>query len=151
MAANDPQLADIWTRLMGLFFCKRDAFFAELGALHLTPPHGHALLTLRNGPIRMRDMAEQMACDASYVTAVADRLEELGLAERRNAPDDRRARELVLTAKGRRVADRLDAVFTEPPAPLAELPAADRTALARIARKLGEPVEPDWMPSRTLR
>jgi DNA-binding MarR family transcriptional regulator len=148
---DDTVLAETWTRLMGLFFSRRDEFFAALAELDLTPPHGHALLSLREGPVRMRDMAETMACDASYVTAVADRLEELGLAERRNAPDDRRARELVLTTKGRRVAERLDAVFADPPAALAALPPTDRAALARIARKLAEPAEPLWMPSRRLR
>jgi DNA-binding MarR family transcriptional regulator len=148
----DDELADTWHRLMGLFFSRRDSLFAELAALKLTPPHGHALMSLlHGGPTRMRDMAEAMACDASYITAVADRLEELGLAVRRNAPDDRRARELVLTAKGERVAQRLARVFVEPPDGLRHLSAADRRSLARVVRKLGEPVEPDWMPSRNLR
>lgn len=137
--------------MMSLFFSRRDAFFAELAALQLTPPHGHALLSLRHGAIRMRDLADAMACDASYVTAVADRLQELGLATRRNADDDRRVRELVLTAKGARVAQRLDAMFTTPPDVLLALPAADRVSLVRILRKLAEPTVDDWLPSRSLR
>jgi DNA-binding MarR family transcriptional regulator len=147
----DAQLADAWQRIMSLFFSRRDAFFAELTALHLTPPHGHALLALQHGPIRMRDLADTMACDASYVTAVADRLEELGLAGRRNAADDRRVRELILTAKGTRVARRLDAVFTSPPDALMALSPTDRTALVRILSKLGEPATDGWLPSRSLR
>ncbi|MGB8861549.1 MAG: MarR family transcriptional regulator, partial [Ilumatobacteraceae bacterium] len=131
MADTDAQMAEAWQRMMSLFFSRRDAFFAELQQLALTPPHGHALMSLRHGPVRMRDLADAMACDESYVTAVADRLEELGLAARRNAADDRRVRELVLTAKGERVAARLDAVFTSPPAALTALPAADRSALVR--------------------
>jgi DNA-binding MarR family transcriptional regulator len=136
---------------MSLFFSRRDAFFAELAALHLTPPHGHALLALQHGPIRMRDLAEAMACDASYVTAVADRLEELGLATRRNTADDRRVRELALTAKGARVARRLDAVFMSPPDALVALSPADRTTLVRILATLGEPANETWLPSRSLR
>jgi DNA-binding MarR family transcriptional regulator len=101
-------MSETWQRMMSLFFSRRDALFAELSKLALTPPHGHALMSLRHGPIRMRDLADAMACDASYVTAVADRLEELSLAVRRNASDDRRAR----CCKGRRVAARL-----APPAP----------------------------------
>jgi DNA-binding MarR family transcriptional regulator len=151
VAETDPQLAEAWQCMMSLFFSRRDAFFAELSKLELTPPHGHALLSLRNGPIRMRDLADAMTCDASYVTAVADRLEDLGLAARRNAADDRRVRELVLTAKGQRVASRLDAVFTSPPAELLKLPTADRTALARLLRKVGDPATGDWLPSRSLR
>ena len=146
------QMAETWQRMMALFFARRDHFFAELARLSLTPPHGHALMTLRQGPVRMRDLADSMACDASYVTAVADRLEELGLAERRNAADDRRVRELVLTAKGQQVSQQLDEVFTAPPAELLGLSATDQAALLRIMRKLGEPVAgDDWMPTRSLR
>ena len=151
MGETDEQLAETWLRMMSLFFARRDQFFTTLQQLSLTPPHGHALISLRHGPVRMRDMAEMMACDASYVTAVADRLDELGLAERRNAADDRRVRELALTPKGARVAQQLDEVFTSPPDVLLALPPADRTALLRIMRKLGEPAEGDWLPSRSLR
>ena len=146
------EMAETWQRMMSLFFARRDHFFAELQRLSLTPPHGHALMTLRQSPARMRDLADSMACDASYVTAVADRLEELGLAERRNAADDRRVRELVLTAKGEQVSQQLDAVFTAPPEQLLGLSATDQAALLRIMRKLGEPmVNEHWMPSRSLR
>ncbi len=150
-ASDDDSLSDTWARLMGVFVARRDAFFAALHELQLTPPHGHALMTLRGGPTRMRDLAEQMTCDASYITAVADRLEELGLAERRFAPSDRRARELVLTAKGARVADQLRRMMAEPPEQLALLSERDRRSLARIARQLGEPVSQDWQPSRPVR
>jgi DNA-binding MarR family transcriptional regulator len=150
--ADDAALAETWARLTGLFFSRRDALFAELQVLDLTPPHGFALMQLlHGGPTRMRDMAESMACDASYITSVADRLEEHGLVERRNAPDDRRARELVLTEKGDRVARRLEKIFTGVPGALHELPAADQDTLVRIVRQLGPVAEPEWMPPRTLR
>lgn len=153
MAATDAELAETWSRLMGLFKSRRDVLFQALGELQLTPPHGHALITLlHGGPTRMRDMAEHMACDASYITSVADRLEELGFAERRPAADDRRVKELALTKKGERVATKLNAVFTDPPAELHSLSPADRAALGRIAKQLfeGQP-DNDWMPSRSLR
>jgi DNA-binding MarR family transcriptional regulator len=153
MATSDEQLSETWDRLMNLFFSRRTVLFAELAKLQLTPPHGHALITLLNGgPTRMRDMAESMSCDASYITAVADRLEELGLAERRNAAGDRRARELALTREGEKVAKRLDSVFAQPPDAMRGLSQADRDALARITRKLAEATATtDWMPPRTLR
>ncbi len=153
VAATDAELAETWSRLMGLFKSRRDVLFAALGELQLTPPHGHAMITLlHGGPTRMRDMAEHMACDASYITSVADRLEELGFAERRPAADDRRVKELALTKKGERVAARLNAVFTDPPAALRALSPADQAALARIAEQLfeGQP-DNDWLPSRSLR
>lgn len=146
------ELAETWQRMMSLFFARRDHFFGELQRLSLTPPHGHALMSLRQGPVRMRDLADSMACDASYVTAVADRLEELGFAERRNAADDRRVRELVLTAQGAKVAQQLDAVFTAPPSELLALSATDQAALLRIMRKLADPAADSvGLPSRSLR
>lgn len=149
---SDTALEEAWARLRGLFFSRRDALFAELQVLHLTPAHGHALISLLHaGPTRMRDMAMSMACDASYVTAVADRLDELGLAERRNAADDRRARELVLTPEGERVARRLDGIFAEPHESLRNLSSADRAELIRIVRQLGPTVDADWMPAKTAR
>ena len=81
-------------------------------------------------------MAQHMACDASYITAVADRLEELGLVLRRAAQDDRRAKELVLTRRGRTVADRLHRLISRPPEALLALSTADRAAFARIAAQL---------------
>jgi hypothetical protein len=50
-----------------------------------------------------------------------------------------------------RVAQQLDDVFTAPPEALHSLSAADRATLLRIMRKLGEPADGDWMPSRSLR
>lgn len=153
MAGDDEQLRETWARLLGLFLVRRNGLFAVLAELQLTPPYGHALMSLlRLGPTRMRDLAELMNCDASYITSVADRLEQLGYAERRPTADDRRVKELALTHNGRVAAQRLDAVFTEPPEALARLGITERKALADISRKLfsGEPTS-DWMPPFNLR
>lgn len=153
VAGTDQRLEETWARLMGLFMSRRDVLFAALAELDLTPPHGLALTSLlHGGPTRMRDMAEHMACDASYITAVADRLEELGLAARRTAPDDRRAKELALTAKGEQVARRLHAILAEPPAAMEALSPAERAQLARIVDKLSDvPADGNWMPPLKLR
>ncbi|MEM7288420.1 MAG: MarR family transcriptional regulator, partial [Actinomycetota bacterium] len=55
-----------------------------------------------DGPMPRKHLATCMDIDPSYVTLVADRLEELGLIERQPHPTDRRVKNLVLTAKGRR-------------------------------------------------
>src|SRR5882757_3579802 len=108
-------LAGAWQLLAPLFLARRDSFFAALGELGLNPPHGHGLMSLAAGPIRMRDLAVTMTCDASYVTSVVDRLEELGYALRQESATDRRVREVALTIKGRRVVERLQRLFAEPP------------------------------------
>lgn len=55
-----------------------------------------------DGPMPMKDLATCMDIDPSYVTVVADRLEKLGFIERQPHPNDRRVKNLVLTAKGRK-------------------------------------------------
>ena len=63
---------------------------AELG---LSPPLLKAFVHLGaiadDEALRMSDLAEHWGCDASYVTTLADGLEERGLAERRPYPTDR--------------------------------------------------------------
>ena len=76
-SSDDAQLELLWSRMMTLFAAARDEMFAILLRHDLTPPHGFALKMLHDGPMRMRDMADRMTCDASYITSVVDRLEEL--------------------------------------------------------------------------
>ena len=70
-----------------------------------------ALYALRE-PLSMRELAERLYLDPSNLTALVDRLEELGLVERRADADDRRVKRLVITPKGARLADQIiGAVF----------------------------------------
>lgn len=79
---------------------------ARLAPSGLTMKHSWALHAL-DEPISMRGLAERLGIDASYVTAIADQLEERGLIERRPHPTDRRIKSLALTDEGRRVRDQL--------------------------------------------
>jgi DNA-binding MarR family transcriptional regulator len=144
-------LGEAWQLLAPLFLARRDAFFTALAELGLNPPHGHGLMTLAAGPTRMRDLAESMACDASYVTAVVDRLQELGYATRAESASDRRVREVALTAKGELVAERLRRHFAEPPPELTVLSATDRAALVRILRKVPVVHAEPWSTIRRSR
>jgi DNA-binding MarR family transcriptional regulator len=67
----------------------------------LTPSQVVALRELSE-PITARELAARMACEASNATFVLDRLEERGLLNRHPHPDDRRAKQIVLTAEGAR-------------------------------------------------
>jgi DNA-binding MarR family transcriptional regulator len=109
----------------------------ELGRHALTPNDSRALASLdRTTGRRMRELAHEWQCDASHATGIIDRLERMGLAERRVPPDDRRVKLVVLTAKGGRTRDALLAAFHEPPAELLALPRAALTALERALRPL---------------
>jgi DNA-binding MarR family transcriptional regulator len=65
---------------------------------HIPVPLARALLVLEE-PTPMRDLAGQLACDPSYITGLADQLEEAGLVTR-IAGTDRRVKLLVPTAAG---------------------------------------------------
>ena len=84
-----------------------------------------------------------MACDASYATALADRLEERGFVERRTSAADRRVKELVPTAAGIAAQERLRAAFTAPPPGLADVPLEDQEAMLRVARALSAQIDPE--------
>ena len=59
-------------------------------------------MALRNlGEARpMGELAGHLGCDASYITGIADSLEQRGLIERRADPADRRVKQLALTEQG---------------------------------------------------
>lgn len=122
--------------MMTLFHSARDSMFRVLLEHELTPPHGFALTMLHDGPMRMRDMADRMTCDASYITSVVDRLEETGLAERRTSATDRRVKEIALTPAGQRIAAQVRRFFVEPPAAIERLTAAERRTLEALMAKL---------------
>src|SRR5262245_12737481 len=63
-----------------------------------------ALYELRE-PLSMRELAERLYLDPSNLTALVDKLEDLGLVERQADAGDRRVKRLVITAKGARVGD----------------------------------------------
>ena len=132
---GDSDLTDTWSRMLTLFFAKRDAMFSTLHDYGLTPPHAHALSVLATGPTRMRDLADGMACDASYITGIVDRLEEVGLAERRPGIVDRRVKEIALTDRGAVAAANIKQAMSSAPAEFDLLTSAERRTLARLLAK----------------
>jgi DNA-binding MarR family transcriptional regulator len=84
--------------------------------LDLTPSQGLALRRLDpERPLGMSTLAEALACDASNVTGIVDKLETRGLIARRGADHDRRVKTLVVTERGRALRDRLIARLLEAP------------------------------------
>jgi DNA-binding MarR family transcriptional regulator len=103
----------------------------------LTMKHSWALHAL-DEPVSMRGLAERLGIDASYVTAIADQLEERGLIERQPHPTDRRIKSLALTGEGRRVRDQiLVELWTTVPS-LDGLTDPERQELRRLLHKAVE-------------
>ncbi|MCA2182540.1 MarR family transcriptional regulator [Nonomuraea glycinis] len=63
----------------------------------------------RFGPISVGEIAERTDRDHTTVSRQVAKLAELGLIERRSSPLDKRVKEAMVTAAGRRVTDALDA------------------------------------------
>jgi DNA-binding MarR family transcriptional regulator len=111
------------------------ADFGEIvGAMGL-PVHLARAVLMLNKPAPMRDLAERLACDRSYITNLADQLEERGLVTRIPG-EDRRVKLLQLTPDGVALRDKISAAVTERALVLRRLTAAERKTLAPLLEKL---------------
>jgi DNA-binding MarR family transcriptional regulator len=113
-------------------------FAAALEPLGLRPPHFGVLTLIDSAPgSTQRELVERSMIDPSSMVAVLDELEELGLAERRPNPADRRKHAMYLTVKGRktlsRARERAIATAKEIFGPLS---ADEVETLRRLLRKL---------------
>lgn len=72
-----------------------------------TPLQLHILELLAHEPMRMSKLCDCLACDASNVTGIVDRLSKRGWIERTDHPEDRRIKVVSLTQKGRDERDRV--------------------------------------------
>ena len=122
--------ARVWRTMFDLLMRSAPARTASLARRGLTPNDARALgsLDVREGQ-PMRALAELWRCDPSYATWIVDRLEKLGLAERRALPGDRRVKLVVLTKKGVRTRAQLTEEFHRPPPEITALERADLEAL----------------------
>lgn len=79
----------------------------KLESIGLTPASFGILNLLgRRGAAIQQEIGKAMGIDPSTMVALLDGLEEAGLVTRRPQPGDRRAREVKITAKGRRTLER---------------------------------------------
>ncbi len=139
---------EAWGLMVGVFMSMRTSWLAAAVAEGLSPPQAITLMRLTpDDPPSLGDLAKHMHCDASYATALADRLEERGLAERRVAAADRRVKELVPTPAGIAARERLRSAYLTGPSGLAELTPEEAEVFHRIATRLSESVDPS-LPSQ---
>jgi DNA-binding MarR family transcriptional regulator len=105
------------------------------GEFDLTPMQGHAIRLLDpDRPLAMSSLAAEMACDASNVTGIVDKLESRGLIARQGSEGDRRIKMLVVTDKGRQLRDQLWTRAMEPPAAVTALSDDARRRVAEVLR-----------------
>lgn len=103
-SALDRGILDALTDLVKQAGAISHSIAASLG---VAPSDLLALFKLDAGVLSMKDLAQRMGCDASFVTVIADTLEREGLANREPSQRDRRVKNLVLTPKGTAAQERL--------------------------------------------
>ena len=139
MGRANPGACAAWHLLVEFLLSQRTHLPNLAAALELSPTQCHVLHLIEPGrPIPMGQLAETLACDASNVTGLVDRLESRGLVRRRPSAEDRRVKVLDLTPTGSRLRTLLLDRMTTPPATLRRLSPREQRTLVRILSRLLE-------------
>jgi DNA-binding MarR family transcriptional regulator len=132
----DPELVEVWRAVARPYLDVRARWLGVAEEVGLGPASLDALLKVDpDQPPSMRQMAELLGCDASYVTAMVDELERATYAIRRPSEHDRRVKTIVLTAAGRRARERARQRLMAPPPQLRNLSRARQRTLAQLLRQ----------------
>jgi DNA-binding MarR family transcriptional regulator len=99
----NQQISDTFPELFKLFHDLGQRIAIEFG---FNGSDAIALVKL-DTPLTMKELGQRMGCDPSFITTIADSLEKHGLARREPSQRDRRSKNIVLTAEGEAVRERL--------------------------------------------
>ena len=126
-----------WQLLVKFFFAQRRHLPSYGTPAELSPVQCHVLHLIEPGrPLPMSRLANTLACDASNVTGLVDRLEARKLVRRRSSRQDRRVKVLELTSAGARLRTQLIRQMAERSLPLAKLTPAQQATLVKILEAL---------------
>jgi MarR family transcriptional regulator for hemolysin len=93
-------------------------------------------------PMRQKDLAAALVLDGSSVVRLLDALATAGMIERREDSTDRRARSIVLTARGLAIMDQVEAVSRDVrEAALTGLSGDDLEAAAKVLERVRRNLE----------
>ncbi|MDR2987810.1 MAG: MarR family transcriptional regulator, partial [Nocardiopsaceae bacterium] len=92
----DQEIFDAMTEFVGHLIHHGEKLSQHLGV----PVSCMKALRRLDAPVAMKDLGQLLRCDPSFVTAIADGLEQRGLAKREPSPVDRRVTNLALTDRG---------------------------------------------------
>ncbi len=124
-----------WLALLDLMRSQKSHVNAAMAQLDLTMQLAHAMYVVPREGMTMRELAGELACDASNATGLVDRLERRGLLERRADEADRRIKRVCLTAAGRRLREKIEARFRRAPPAIAALSPLDQKVLREILER----------------
>jgi DNA-binding MarR family transcriptional regulator len=114
--------SEVWGAMVQAVLARKEHMASVAATFDLSLPQAHLLRLLQHGPARtMTSIADALACDASNVTGIVDRLESRGLITRGSAGHDRRIKTIALTPSGKDVLAELHKGFLKPPESLCRL------------------------------
>lgn len=141
--ALDRDILDALTVLVKRAGAAGQKIAAGLG---VAPPDLLALFKLENA-LPMKELAQRMGCDASFVTAVADTLEARGFVRREPNLRDRRVKNLVLTPDGIAAKGQLLSELAARMPWCYALDDAERQCFLTLLRKMLDAPSPDPAPA----
>ncbi len=101
-------------------------------------PHDLLALFKLDGGLAMKELAQRMGCDASFVTAIADKLERRGFIRREPGQRDRRVKNLMLTPEGIAAKERMMAQLAAKMPWCYALDESERQCFLTLLRKMLE-------------
>lgn len=137
MKSGNSEACEAWQLLVKFFFSQRADLPTLASAFELSTAQCHVLHLMEPGqPMPMGKLAGALACDASNVTGLVDRLESRGLVSRHADASDGRVKVLKLTPAGARLRSTVIERMIKPPARLDRLSAEEQQALVKILKHL---------------
>lgn len=127
----------VWTAMHGFVTARPEQYVQTCGDCSITAPQATLLRVMSpRDPAPMSALATALACHASNVTGLVDRLEEQGLVTRRPSEEDRRVKHICLTPRGAEVREALCSELFAPPPELARLDEEELAALEKLLRRI---------------
>ena len=132
LVAGIVQLANLLTRRLAPVFEKSN----------ITPQQWMVLVTIADQPMSLAAVARRLAVSKQNMTGMIARLEQLGVVERNENPQDLRSARLELTRRGRALIEKLSPLYEEWRNALGnDLPERDVQTLTRAVNRLIEQLE----------
>jgi DNA-binding MarR family transcriptional regulator len=125
LVAGVIQLGNLLTRALAPVFEKAN----------VTPQQWAVMATIGEEPTNLAAVARKLAVSKQNMTGMMARLEQLGVVERSDDPDDLRSSRLQLTRRGRAIVERLAPMYEQWQKTL-DVPEKDLQTLTRAVNRL---------------
>ncbi len=131
----DQDIADALSEFFFELVERAETLAEEFGV----PAFAAKALHRLDGSVTMKELGRRMHCDPSFVTMIADMLEQRGLARREPSTADRRIKNLVLTPEGLELKARLERAMLDQMPWCRALDVSEKSSFLSTGRAAGLP------------